>query len=262
MTKPIVFYDLAWKAAGRSWSPNTWKTRYALNIKGLPYTTVWVEFPDVASLCKKLNAPPTATHKDGSPYYTLPVIYDPNTDTVVAESTVIARYLDKTYPDTPAVIPKEIAALNAAFDRAMSATVVTMDLFAFMIPAVYGILNPASLPYFRVTRESFFGAKLEEIAPVGSEKRAKHWEAVKKGFHEVAEWLSVDGEARRFFLGGETVCYADIRVAGILIWFRETFGEESDEWKDVLSWDGGRWGAFMDAMKKYEMVDIGEPAKL
>ncbi|KAI0712274.1 hypothetical protein C8Q76DRAFT_734062 [Earliella scabrosa] len=194
--------------------------------------------------------------------YTLPVIYDPNTDTVVAESTVIARYLDKTYPDTPAVIPKEIAALDAAFDRAMSATVVTRDLFAIMIPAAYDILNPASLPYFRETRERFLGTKLEEIAPAGSEKRANHWEAVKKGFHEVAGWLSADEDARQFFLGGDVVCFADIRIAGILIWVRETFGEESDEWKDVLSWDGGRWGAFMDAMKKYEMVDMGEPAKL
>ncbi|KAI0712271.1 hypothetical protein C8Q76DRAFT_797142 [Earliella scabrosa] len=262
MTEPIVFYDLAWKVTGRSFSPSTWKARYCLNVKGIPSTTVWVEFPDIAPLCKRINAPPTGTWgPDGSPMYTLPVIYDPNTDTVVAESTVIARYLDKTYPDTLTVIPKETAALDAAFYRALWSTIPIMDILSIMVPAAFVVLNPASAPYFRETRERFMGAKIEEIAPIGSEKRAKHWEAVKKGFHEVARWLSADGsEGRRFFLGADTVCYADIRVAAILVWIRETLGEGSDEWKDVLSWDGGRWAALMDEMRRYELVDAGEPA--
>ncbi|KAI0712272.1 hypothetical protein C8Q76DRAFT_676759 [Earliella scabrosa] len=262
MTKPLVFYDLAWSVTGKSWSPNTWKTRYCLNIKGIPYTTVWVEFPDIAAVCKKINAPPTVKRSDGSSLYTLPVIYDPNTDTAVSEATTIARYLDKTYPDTPTVIPKETIALHAAFERAVLSTVATKDLFSIVVPPIYNMLNPASQPYFRETREKFMGAKIEEVAPIGSEKRAKHWEGVKKGFHEVAQWLSVGGEDRRFFLGNDTICYADIRIAGLLMWLRALFGEESSEWKDVLSWDGGRWGAFMGAMKKYEMVDAGEIAKL
>ena len=48
-------------------------------------------------------------------------------------------------------------------------------------------------------------------------------------------------------------------IAANLMWIRETLGEASDEWKDVLSWDGGRWAvlplAVMDEMRRYEMVN-------
>ena len=69
--------------------------RYVLNIKRIPYKTVWVEYPDIKPLCLKIGASPAESLPDGSPLYTLPVIYDPNTQTPVSDSAAIARYLDK-----------------------------------------------------------------------------------------------------------------------------------------------------------------------
>ena len=50
-----------------------------MNIKGLPYRTVWVEYPDIVAVLEKIGAPPAGKAPDGSPKYTLPAIYDPNT---------------------------------------------------------------------------------------------------------------------------------------------------------------------------------------
>ncbi|KAI0720558.1 hypothetical protein C8T65DRAFT_633537 [Cerioporus squamosus] len=260
MPEPIVLYDIPCKTTGKAWSPNTWKTRYCLNIKGIPHRTAWVEFPDIAALCANIGAPPSATTRDGKPMYTLPVIYDPNTTTTVSDSAEIAEYLDKTYPDTVVLVPQGPEADE--FQRACAKLLFGIDVLSIMVPAVHQSLNEASQPYFRVTREKRFG-KLEELSPIGSEKRAKHWEGVKNVFQRIAEMLQRDTqEEKLFFRGPDGVCYADVCIAGVLMWIRAIYGEDSKEWRDVISWDGGRWARFTDVFRKYETVDSGCMAKL
>ncbi|EEB93892.1 hypothetical protein MPER_07394 [Moniliophthora perniciosa FA553] len=113
----IEFYDIP-GSGGVVWSPSTWKIRYALNYKGLEYQTKWIEFPDIESTCKKLGVPPTKTRRDGSPWYTLPAIYDPSTGVALVDSLRIAEYLEKQYPDKPSLIPSGTLALHTAFNEA------------------------------------------------------------------------------------------------------------------------------------------------
>ncbi|KAI0754884.1 hypothetical protein C8Q80DRAFT_1247739 [Daedaleopsis nitida] len=258
MPKPIIFYDIPGNVRGKleAWSPNTWKTRFCLNIKGIPYKTVWVEYPDIEPLCKKLGLQPVEQWPDGSPIYTLPVISDPNTDTVLIDSAPIARYLDKTYPDGPRLIPADADALIAAFEDAFWGAFPRGSIAPLVYPAVYWhTLREKSKPYFRRTRENI-GVNLAERTP---EERVQHWALLQKGMHKVAEWLEADGAKKLLFMGDEVgITYADIIIAGLFMWFKKPFGEESQEWKDMLSWDDGRWGRFMAAFEKYEAVDEGE----
>ena len=234
-----------------------------MNFKGLPYKTVWVEYPDIEPLCKKVGASPGERRPDGSPLYTLPIIYDPNTKSVISDSAVIARYLDKTYPDTPRLIPEEADTLIAALWDAIFGAFPDRAFVPILVPASLSILRPASQPYFRVTREKFFGGKLEELAPIGSEKRATAWQGVQRGLHRIAGWFEADGNEKLFFMGdAKGITYADIILASFFAWFKKSCGEESQEWKDVMSWDGGRWARFMGALEKYEAVDEGEDLKL
>lgn len=85
---------------------------FALNIKGIPYRTEWVEYPDIAPLVKSFGLPPNSN----SPIvpYTLPTIYDPRTKRAIMDSAKIAKYLDDEYPDTPAVLPKEVRAYQVS----------------------------------------------------------------------------------------------------------------------------------------------------
>ncbi|KAI9058482.1 glutathione transferase FuA class [Trametes sanguinea] len=260
MPEPILFYDIPGKTAHqKAWSPNTWKTRYCLNFKGLPYKTVWVEYPDIEAVCRKIGAAATEQKADGSPYYTLPVIYDPNTKKAISESAAIARYLDKTYPDTSRLIPYETDALHAAFNYAFRRTLLP-DLGKIMIPETAKCLLPRSEAYFRATREVMFGSKLEDISPPGP-KRDEHWNGVKKALRTFTQWLEADGTDKLFFLG-DKIGYADIIVAGFLVWIRIVLGADSKEWADIKASDGGRWGRFMAAFEKYEAVDAGEDAVL
>ena len=87
----------------------------SLNYKGLLVKTIWVEYPDIESLYHKLNLEATSKSPDGGPLYTLPVIYDPSTGSTVSDSAAIAKYLDKTYPNTPVLFHKGTDAFQTAF---------------------------------------------------------------------------------------------------------------------------------------------------
>jgi glutathione S-transferase len=65
--------------------------------------------------------------KNGTPYYSLPVIQDPKTGKVISDSARIADYLDSTYPDTPKVIPAGTHALQKAFRVAYAGALSPQD---------------------------------------------------------------------------------------------------------------------------------------
>ena len=105
--------------------------------------------------------------------------------------------------------------------------------------------------------------KLEELAPSGSTKRVESWQEVEKGMGQIAAWLKAgleEGEEERLFFMGNTVgiTYADIRLASFLLWFKACFGRGSEEWGNIMAWDGGRWARFMTAFESWEVVDDGD----
>ncbi|PPR00407.1 hypothetical protein CVT26_009692 [Gymnopilus dilepis] len=244
----IIFYDIPSAAPENAWSPNTWKTRFALNYKGIPYKTEWVEYPDIEAHCIKLGIDATQKKADGKPLYTLPAIHDTSTGAYIADSLKIAEYLDKTYPDTPRLFPNNTVGLQVAFVEAFVSNL--SALWQFALPAVNKILNPSSEAYFRRTREAMFGKTMEDLTPTG-EAGAAEWAKFEKGLGNVNEWYNKNGGKGPFLLG-ETPSWGDLVVASYLIWLRIIFGAESRQWKDISSWHGGRWKTLLDSLKEYQ----------
>ncbi|KAF8208743.1 hypothetical protein K438DRAFT_1666926 [Mycena galopus ATCC 62051] len=248
-TDPIILYDIPSRAPGCAWSPNTWKIRYGLNYKSLAYKTVWIEYPDIEDLCKKIGAEPSMIRRNGKPYYSLPVIEDPKTGAIISDSARIAEYLDKTYPDTPKLVPAGTHVLQKTFCVAYDTA--TEDLVHYVIPAVAKILRPKSEEYFVRTREESFGKKLSDVTPTG-EAHETAWKKVEEGFGKVDRWLNEPMNQGKPFVLGDTISFADLMIAGELQWCMKAFGEESDLWKDMITWHGGRWAKLLDTLKKYE----------
>lgn len=226
-------------------------SRFVLNIKGLPYKTEWVEYPNIESVAKKIGAAPTSKKSDGTGYYTLPIIYDPSTKSVISDSPLIALYLEKTYPPPsyPAIFPENTKALTVILPFALGPKVNT-PLFDLIVLAAWKNLNEESRSYFRTTREADFGKKLEDFVPEGEEGVQK-WKAAEEGYNWLNKWLDAAGGT---FLTGDQIAYADIIVAGRLLWARIVLGKESKEWKTIAGWNGGRWGRFLQSFEKYEIV--------
>lgn len=222
--------------------------RYALNYKGLPLKTEWIEYPDIADLYPKLGIKATA-QKGGKPYYTLPVIHDPNTGSTISESAAIVKYLDKTYPQTPVLFPKGTDAFQAIFVR-WCGVEVSNNVHDVVVAAVWKILPERSQVFFRTTREANHGKKLEDI--LGEEE----WRATEEGFRRLDKFLAVNGAGADELVMGDQVCFADIQIASILVWAKRSLGEDSEAWKRICSWNGGKWKRIADRFAKYEIVDI------
>ncbi|PSR72270.1 hypothetical protein PHLCEN_2v11862 [Hermanssonia centrifuga] len=250
MSAPIVLYDIpATDPKRKAWSPNTWKVRYSLSFKGLPYKTEWVEYPDIEPLCIKIGAPATSTKADGRPYYTLPVIYDPSTKSVVADSLNIVRYLDKTYPDTPKLLPTGTEAFQAAFlDSAWPS--IGFHVFKIIISRTCTGLNEPSQTYFRTTREQTFGKKLEDV---GGEEA---WKELDAGLGKLDSWLSANGPGKDNLFTGDTITLSDFQVASLLTWAKVVCGEDSEDWKRLAGLQNGKWEGYLAQFEKYAAVDI------
>ena len=223
--------------------------RFTLNFKGIPYKTEWVEYPDIEPLCKKLGIPPSSKDASGD-YYSLPAIHDPSTSAYISDSILIAEYLEKTYPDTPKVFPHNTLALQDAFVVAFGGNL--SALWNFVIPAICSKLSPRGEEYFRRTREKSFGKTMEDIVPRG-EVAVAEWAKFKDGMGKVDAWYAKNG-GKGLFLLGETPSWGDIVIASYLVWMRIVWGEDSQQWKDISSWNNGRWAGIVEALKDHETV--------
>ena len=199
-----------------------------------------MEYPDIAALAKKIGAPPTATKDDGTPTYTLPIINDPNTGKVIADSFLIAEYLDAAYPNGTTLFPPGTKSLIAAFESGVVGAINGILLLQLAVSC--HILNPPSGKYFRETREARFGLKIEEFSPEGPKRDADLAKA-KEGLAAVDAWLA---KSEGKFVLDDTISYADGVLAGWLTWIKIT----NVIWKDVATWHNGRWAAYLESVEK------------
>lgn len=101
MTPPIssstsvTLFDLPSRDPCKTWSFNPWKTRLYLNYKNIPYTTKWVNYPDIPATLSSHVTP----HLDGTAIkpYTIPAVILPD-GTYLQESLAIAKKLNELYP--------------------------------------------------------------------------------------------------------------------------------------------------------------------
>lgn len=146
---------------------------------------------------------------------------------------------------------------QAAFDHAFLVTVLRNAMIPLFTPRSFPLLNPASQPYWRRTREEWFnGVKLEDVCPPS--KHAAQWLEIERAFGLVVNWLDSADDGQVTFLGGETIAggkprvtQADITIAAALLWMRIVSGRESDEWKAVEGWHDGRWKRLLDLLEPY-----------
>ena len=167
---------------------------------------------------------------------------DPNTNRIISDSFAIAQYLDERYPDTPKVLPHGSAALIHVFQTAyLDATKGSIRLG---IAKGAEKLNPVSKEYYIRTRIERFGIPWEQFAP--PEKREQLWNELRAGCDTLDGWYA---KSSGQFIMGDEPCFADFMVAGRFKWIEYCF--EKQEWEEVKSWNGRRWGKLVEATDKY-----------
>lgn len=141
-------------------------------------------------------------------------------------------------------MPNEYTGLFAAFEPAVLAAINSpKTLLPLVMRPTLDTLNEASRDYFESTKP---------CTPLPSGDGLKElWGNLESGFGTVDGWYAKNPAGQTFFAGQEAT-FADVVIAARLIWIRQIWGEDSAEWKNVLTWHGGRWAKLMEAMKPFE----------
>jgi glutathione S-transferase len=227
--------------------------RIVLNYKGIPHKTEWVEIPAIATVAQRIGAPHTFLRRGGQPSYTVPILHDPATNRSLAGSTQIAVNLERLHPQCPKLFPPGTEDSIVDFDNKFFRTV-AVTLAPLLLSRTWAQLRgEASKDHFRTTRERMYRTSLESLSAPGATTTAR-WAAV----HEALEPFARDADARGAsdtFLLGERETYADVVAACWLGWARQIWGADTQEWAELETWHGGRWGRLTRAFKKWEYVD-------
>lgn len=208
--------------------------------------------PDVESTLIKLRGKATSTKPNDplKPHYTLPAILDESgaEPVTVVDSLHIAEYLNEKFPER-SVIPKKGKALEYIFEEIFKTTV---GAHFPLLPPTCGVQKKEK-PYFRSTREQWFGKKLYEFSPEGP-VREDHWKDLQGGFGKLAALLDKSGPDADWVAGGSEPTRADFIIASYLFWIRAII---PDEWKSrgIEQWNNGRWGKLLRDTVPWQKVD-------
>ncbi|CAE6501203.1 unnamed protein product [Rhizoctonia solani] len=249
---PIIFYDIY--SQNGPWSPSTYKTRLTLNYKRLPYRVEYLSIADIEPKLKELGVKPTSHN----PFfqYTLPLIADPSSDpngkpTYVIESFDIALYLDQKYPTPkyPTVIPSGTRALQkVATGYIMNAA---LHFGSVVLPCAVSrsnFLDEKGREYYIRTRKVIYGRDLREFLPEADE----NWAKSKENWEALGDQLDLGGRDGPFVMGGQ-ISFADFAIGGVIQWVKKCEGGEMIRWKDMSTWQGGRWGTFWKEIERLEI---------
>ncbi|KAJ3518907.1 hypothetical protein NMY22_g13444 [Coprinellus aureogranulatus] len=259
----ITLYDFDSNLPGRALSPDKpFTDRFALNIKGLEHKTEWLNFAKIDQQLKELNVPPSKIQPDGTPFYSVPAIYDPSTNTTISDSYRILKYLDETYPDTPQLCSHPDALTDDLIkpifepDWFLPISLMFHGIWGLVVPNIVNLASDeASGEKYRQKFLLRTGMTVDSVQDPGKKR-----ELLEKGRQNFTEVNAALEEIRKEYGGegpwllGKDIKLPDLAIAGSLAWIASIMGEDSDLWRDIREWDDGKWAQFWDSMKPYHKL--------
>lgn len=267
-TPGIVFYDVAFEPPHEknTAAPNPWKARYALNFKGVEYSTKWVQLPDITKVRQGLGVPACRQFADGTDFYTLPILTDSETGSAIGDSFDIANWLQNKFPDAGAgdlfpsvkldyvcpgiaesLVPLSVRDDNIHAEYAQFQSNVDMVFTLHVILAAQGMRwDPATLDVAKADMSRRAGVSSWDEVKIEGEAREKLKVSLRDGLRDLASMFQRD-TAGPFLLGNQP-SYADIIVGGWLRMWSKTLPQS--EWDDFETWHDGVFGKLHAALQQ------------
>ncbi|KAK1221252.1 hypothetical protein PQX77_015943 [Marasmius sp. AFHP31] len=218
-------------------------TSFALNHKKIPFTLVNLPLDSLESTAKSIGAAPTTTKADGTPKYTVPFIHDHN-NKIVSDSLEIAKYLDKVYSDSPKLFAEGSEKVQEDLINAL--TLAVGPVFPVVMLKTWDLMAE-EMKEARVRRGE---AEMYTSFPkFTKEQESEAWEKAKTEFEDSTKRL--DGDDKEYV-------FAKLVLAVLGSVVKISFGEKSDEWRNMSSWAGGFVGKVTDTVLAYESQMVPE----
>ena len=191
----LKLFDLAGADSERRFSPYCWRIRLALAHKGLEVETIPWRFTEKAALASSGQA-------------RVPVLVDG--DSWVADSWMIANYLEDRFPDRPSLFGGAQGRALSRLHSVLGDTIVG-GVAPFVVLDVLNHLDARDKAHFRDSREQRFGVTLEALVA----DREARLPAFRKNLVALRATLKTQP-----FFAGESPMYADYAVFGAFQWVR------------------------------------------
>lgn len=190
---PLVrFYELS---GPTPWSPSCWCTRFALNYKGIPYTTVKLSYPGIKPECERLFPDMTGVRA------TVPIIeiLQPPYK-VLNDSTPIAKLLNERFTEKDGYKDLKLVDQVDEYDSS-GAQFLGRAITRWIMNDVYENAldkEDGSREYFKTTREGFLGCELKDVTEVRGGGEAAVLEDLKVQWASLRERMAKeDGSGER-----------------------------------------------------------------
>ncbi len=191
----LKMYDLAGKNREVRYSPYCWRIRMAVAHKGLELETIAWDPSQSEALAFSGQAQ-------------VPVLVDG--ESVVHDSWQIAEYLDRTYPDRPALFDGEQGRALTRFHKVWTESMLHPALFALSAGDIVDTFAEAARDGFRQRIQARRGLTPEEIAALPIEPKR---EGLEKAIAPLAATLNDQP-----YLAGQEPAFADYIVFGAFQW--------------------------------------------
>ena len=166
----------------------------------------------------------------------------------MSDSFDIVQYLDKQYPSSPRLITPGTLAFETAYYKHIHVGV-WPKLPKVLFHQLHEIISPESAAFLKKLREQLYGDTLVNIA----KNPQMQWDAYRDAFSNVM--LPIYETAEGVFLKGSEPGWADFVTASWLLCFKLLYGGDSEEWKYIETWDGGRWAELIKDLEPYAYID-------
>jgi len=186
-------FELCGTDPERRFSPYCWRIRMALAHKGLETESVPWRFTQSEAIAFADSR-------------TVPVLVDG--DQTVADSWAIAEYLDRAYPDRPALFPGRPSALR--FTASWADRVLNAGLVRLIVSDIPSLLGEEKA-YFVESREKRFGMPLEQVT-ADREAKLPEFRATLQPLRAVV--------MQQPYVAGDSPDYADYIMFGGFMWAR------------------------------------------
>jgi len=192
----IKMYDLAGAELNRRFSPYCWRIKLSLKHKGLDFDTIpW-------RLTEKSVIAPYNSER-------VPVLVDDGRG--VADSWIIANYLEDTYRDRPALFGGKQERALARFYNQWTDVILHGAIGPIVVADILPHLDARDRDYFRTSREARLGTALETLAA----RRDSYLSALQQVLEPLRQTL-----AAQPYLAGDSPLYPDFIVFGAFQWAR------------------------------------------
>ncbi|EJD44893.1 hypothetical protein AURDEDRAFT_114236 [Auricularia subglabra TFB-10046 SS5] len=243
----VTLYDNIVPCDAKAVSLNPWRTRFVLNYKSVPYTTVWLPYAEISSTLKALGATATSVRADGEPRYTIPTIA--HAGRVISNSFDIALYLEEQFPERP-LFPPGTVALQRFFYNQMydpSAGLITA-LPPFVQPGYKHLMDQPDAAYFETLWSGIFGTPVDAFMDT-QEKTERAWKKLEHALDALD--AAYAAEKASCFIGGGTPLYVDFVVAASFLMLSLVAAKD---WEKICQLHDGRWKRLLQAVGPYMQV--------